>query len=941
MEKNQEQLQKELQEKNNELAILQANVLSEAQKEEKKQLETDIKDIQRQLNEFKQVETEITVNTTKNTTEELKEYVRVEMYSTNEIIQDSTMYNKLLEIGKTPEEIEIFGNNIDATVKKYLDQELIGFSEEIRNNMSVGIQFAMMDVLMKDGSNGANFFESFSKTGTDSGKGVLVWFFGAFSKSDVFFQLANKVQNITQYLNINKNKIPQQAIIPELNNPYKFMKLLEHDRWKNMNDLYTLDISTVLTLDSSEWVCMSDEEKKLLWDISNNEKMNTVITAKSIAAIEKSLVTAQNVLDKRAGFKDTASSLFETIFSKFDFISSINIPFLWSLWALIGVDWPIQLFGKHINKLGKDGKKKKSILDFILTGLGFSGGLEWLHKSYVMEGLDPLMVDTNKSFISDVYTYYKQSADTNLSNTDSESTGQKLTSLLKETDPTKKQAIIDKLPADYMSIKKALVASLDDNMVLSKSIIQQFYTESNIYREDGSVDISLISDRDAFIEKYLQFILPKLANSGDTFIHTCPNVDTFLVTVAGFLVGGKYFQEAMNLWLISAAEYGESLEQQNPSLSEDSERIDYNGIHILSLSKTGLTHCKLSETEYPSFAKKVIQIAQRLWTNPEYIMKVIAFETGWTFDPAIKNAVGSGATGLIQFMPTTATSLWVTPYRLSQMTALQQLDYVERYFLPHKDTLKTLEDVYLAVFSPTLIGKPLDHVAYSKWSPAYEQNQWFDLNKDGKMTITEITQKIRESTDMYTFFDVPFRESSVERDDSAPQIFAKNFDELILIGDSHAGGIKTMSGLDPEKTNNFYYFNGNDTGQLLANVKKNKTQYIDSGIKSLLLVTWANDITKNSVGTMRANLEAIRDEIAPVQLVLTTLQYYSDKIMVPDSKVDGVNTIIRDFAQENWLPVIDINKNVILASSDYQSDKRHLTTSWYTKIVGEIESSLG
>jgi hypothetical protein len=63
--------------------------------------------------------------------------------------------------------------------------------------------------------------------------------------------------------------------------------------------------------------------------------------------------------------------------------------------------------------------------------------------------------------------------------------------------------------------------------------------------------------------------------------------------------------------------------------------------------------------------------------------------------------------------------------------------------------------------------------------------------------------------------------------------------------------------------------------------------------------------------------------------------------MVPDSKVDGVNTIIRDFAQENWLPVIDINKNVILASSDYQSDKRHLTTSWYTKIVGEIESSLG
>ena len=38
-------------------------------------------------------------------------------------------------------------------------------------------------------------------------------------------------------------------------------------------------------------------------------------------------------------------------------------------------------------------------------------------------------------------------------------------------------------------------------------------------------------------------------------------------------------------------------------------------------------------------------------------MAVMSFETGGTFDPGIRNAAGSGATGLIQFMPSTAAGL--------------------------------------------------------------------------------------------------------------------------------------------------------------------------------------------------------------------------------------------------------------------------------------------
>lgn len=934
------QLQQEIEKKNQELIQLKSDILALQQNQvqekvdlenKKLQLEEEKNVLEEQIKELEHIETDQQVNQTQEETENLKENISLETYSTNELIKNSIMYKKLEEIGKTSEEIENFWNTIDATVKKYLDQELIGFSDEVKNNMSVGIQFSMMNALMKDGQNGADFFENFSGTKTGNEKDIITWFLGAFNKSDIFFQLAKKVQNISQYLNINKSKLLNQTAIPELSNPYKFMKLLQNDVWKDMDALYSLDVSTIFTLDSTKWVLLSDEEKKLMWEIVNNNGMNSVITEKSIAAIEKSLNTANNVLDKRVVFKGTASSLFETIFSSFDSISSISLPLLWSVGDLLWFDWPIDILWWAMDKIGSDGKKKKSILNFILTGLWFSGGLTGLHKSYVMEWLDKLMVDENKIYVKDVYDAYIDNADISLTNTDALSTGKKLELLITETDPTKKQVILDKIPADYSALTLSLIDSLEDNMVLSKSVVSKFYTDASIYREDGSVDVSLISDKNDFIDKYLQFILPKLANSWDKFMDTCPDSDTFLLSVAGFLVWGKYFQEAVRLWLVNKEIYNEHLQQ----ISQNPKKINYNWITIYNLLETWLNTCILSNSEYLKFTEKVIKISERLETNPEYIMKVMSFETGWTFNPAVKNGAGSWATGLIQFMSATAISLGTNSDALVKMSPIDQLDYVEKYFSAYIWKLNTLEDVYLAVFSPAFIGKPLDYIAYQKWTSAYWQNKWFDINSDGKMTIWEITDTIRKKTKNLKFFDIPV--NVLEQNIWNPNILAKNFNQLALVGDSHAGGIKNMWWLTPKETKHFYYFNGYDSGQLLAKIKKQRTTILDSWIQSMILVAWANDISKKLVGNMKMNLEAIKDEIAPVQLVLQTLQYYPDKTMVSDTQVDEVNIIIKTFAEENNLPVIDVNKNVDLIASDYQSgDKRHLKNSWYTKIVNEI-----
>src|SRR3546814_14047294 len=70
-----------------------------------------------------------------------------------------------------------------------------------------------------------------------------------------------------------------------------------------------------------------------------------------------------------------------------------------------------------------------------------------------------------------------------------------------------------------------------------------------------------------------------------------------------------------------------------------------------------------------------------LGTKPEYLMAVMSFETGGSFSPAQANNAGSGATGLIQFMPNTAAGLGTSTAALAQMSSVEQLQSVEQYFM--------------------------------------------------------------------------------------------------------------------------------------------------------------------------------------------------------------------------------------------------------------------
>lgn len=152
----------------------------------------------------------------------------------------------------------------------------------------------------------------------------------------------------------------------------------------------------------------------------------------------------------------------------------------------------------------------------------------------------------------------------------------------------------------------------------------------------------------------------------------------------------------------------------------------------------------------PAFRDRVYQIVAHFdWpeARASELMAVMAFETGRTFAPGVRNAQSS-ATGLIQFMAATARSLGTSVTALRRLTAEGQLFYVERYLQPMAARIDDLEDLYMAVLWPAAIGKPGDSLLWRGGTPAYAVNRGLDVDKNGRITKREAARKVREQLEL-------------------------------------------------------------------------------------------------------------------------------------------------------------------------------------------------
>lgn len=151
---------------------------------------------------------------------------------------------------------------------------------------------------------------------------------------------------------------------------------------------------------------------------------------------------------------------------------------------------------------------------------------------------------------------------------------------------------------------------------------------------------------------------------------------------------------------------------------------------------------RVKGSDSASFVSKVKQIAYMLGYDPEWLMLVMNNESG--FKPDAVNPY-SGATGLIQFMPDTATWLGTSTGALKSMNRNQQLDWILKYYQKWKQSGKVARnstDLALITFYPYAVNQPDEYKIGSEKSldrarSIAKQNPGLDINRDGYISVLD------------------------------------------------------------------------------------------------------------------------------------------------------------------------------------------------------------
>jgi len=159
----------------------------------------------------------------------------------------------------------------------------------------------------------------------------------------------------------------------------------------------------------------------------------------------------------------------------------------------------------------------------------------------------------------------------------------------------------------------------------------------------------------------------------------------------------------------------------------------------------------------PEFLEKVKRIADRINCDYKDLLAVMNSESG--LDHTVQNSAGYQAYGLIQFTPDAAADIGTTIPALMSMTALEQLDYVEKFYLKVRQTRGfgnrrfTAGDLYAATFLPARANQDVLCVKGERWESGkckgklknwYEANSVFDGNGDGKIEKWELTERMNQ-----------------------------------------------------------------------------------------------------------------------------------------------------------------------------------------------------
>ena len=172
--------------------------------------------------------------------------------------------------------------------------------------------------------------------------------------------------------------------------------------------------------------------------------------------------------------------------------------------------------------------------------------------------------------------------------------------------------------------------------------------------------------------------------------------------------------------------------------------------------KTAKSTLERAKALGPEFLAKVKRIANNINCDYKDLLAVMNSESG--FNSKVQNQAGHQAYGLIQFTPEAAEGIGTSISALLAMTPMQQLDYVEKFYVKATKTRGmsgkrlTGADLYALTFLPARANEEVLCVRGERYTSGKKKGQlknWyeanakaFDHNGDGKITKSELQMQI-------------------------------------------------------------------------------------------------------------------------------------------------------------------------------------------------------
>lgn len=214
--------------------------------------------------------------------------------------------------------------------------------------------------------------------------------------------------------------------------------------------------------------------------------------------------------------------------------------------------------------------------------------------------------------------------------------------------------------------------------------------------------------------------------------------------VFGFFLDGREAQHPMLLGTIpgqntdtnvpSSQVVGDPREVRNPSAVSDSDA----GRAIEDLSarptRSNLTSIQALEND-PEFQAEMDRMLTKYPNlTKEDLYRVMQGESGFNTTAFNSN---SGATGLFQFIPTTANELGYTTDQIQNMSASQQLSVYGEYLDRWDYGSGAQSGLGIMQAAPAYASRPGNFEVYAPGSRAYAQNPGW-VGSDGRITVNSI-----------------------------------------------------------------------------------------------------------------------------------------------------------------------------------------------------------